>query len=170
MAKQDSVTETITYVPGDGDPSFVKWGGHTFRANVPKEVTGHPEGTSTEKLNHQIIESARSNPSFTVGSEKKKRTKADAMPTDAKTYRSYMVGWLKEERDGVSVFEHAEDLIARLAQDRELQAKCEVGFDDFQYLSSLFMPRLADLAVADELSEGQIASIWVKYGYNQLPW
>lgn len=171
MAKADSVTESITYVPGQGDPSFVKWGGHTFQANVPKEITGHPEGTSTERFNHQVIESARNNPCFTVGSQKNARKKkSDALPVDAKGYRAYMVDWLKEEKNGNSVFEHAEQLIERLAQDRELQAKCEVGYDDFQYLGSLFMARLHELAAADELSEGQIAALWVQHGYNQLPW
>jgi hypothetical protein len=172
MAKTDSLTETITYVPGDGDPSHVKWGGHTFKANLPKEITGHPEGSTTEQLNHQIIESARNNPSFTVGSDKpgRRKSRADALPTDAKSYRAYVVAWLKEEREGRSVYQHAEDLIARFAQDRDLQAKCEVGFDDYQWLGTLFMPRLHELAEGDELAEAQIAALWVQHGYNQLPW
>lgn len=165
----EPVTESITYLPGDGDPAFVKWGGHTFKANVPKEITGHLDGTTTEKLNHHIIESARANPAFSVGG-KKTRKKSDDLPTDQKGYRAYMVAWLKEEKDGASVFQHAEQLIARFAQDRDLQAKCEVGFDDYQYLGSLFMPKLHELAAADELPEGAVASLWVSHGYNQLPW
>lgn len=165
----EAVTESITYVPGEGDPSFVKWGGHTFKANVPKEITGHPDGTATEKLNHQIIESARTNPSFNVAGEKKRR-RSDQLPTDQKSYKAYMIGWLKEEKDGAPLYQHAEQLIARFAQDRDLQAKCEVGYDDYQYLGSLFMPKLHELAHADELADGQVAAIWVQYGYNQLPW
>ena len=28
-----AVSETITYIPGDGDPATVKWGGIVFEAN-----------------------------------------------------------------------------------------------------------------------------------------
>jgi hypothetical protein len=166
MAKQDgSVTETITYVPGQHDPAHVKWGNFTFQANVPKEVTGNPDGTSSEKLNHHIIESARNNPCFVVGKDKPARRDKASAPKNAREYSAYFIDWLKDGH-----FETAEELIARFAKDRDLQAKCEVGPDDFAYLGTLFNPRLADLAKAEALTEPQVAAIWISHGINQLPW
>lgn len=163
MAK---LSETVTYVPGQHDPSHVKWCGHTFQANVPKDIKGDPEGTMTEKLNAQLIESARSNPHFIVGDPTKTPRKSrDKLPTDAKGYRAYFVGWLKEE-----TFETPDELIARFARDRELQARCEVGPDDFALIGELFMPKLSDLAKACDMAEAQLAAVWVNHGYNQLPW
>lgn len=159
-----SVTETITYIPGEGDPSSVKWCGHVFQANVPKEITGAAEGSDREKLNLQLIERARDNRHFRVGNA---RVRRDAMtePKTAEEYRAYMVGWLKDP-----AIDHAETLIARFVRDRELQEMCEVGADDYAFLSTLFMPRLHELAKADELTEGQVASMWINHGVNQLPW
>lgn len=163
-AQVEAVTETVTYVPGEGDPSSVKWCGHTFHANVPKEITGHAEGTASEKLNHHLIERARENPSFKVAGSRVKRD-ASALPKTAEEYRAYMIAWLK----GPGI-EHVDQLIARFARDRELQAVCEVGSDDFSFLSTLFMPKLHELAKADELTEGQVASLWINAGVNQMPW
>lgn len=161
------IAEMITYTPGQHDPVHVKWGGHTFQANVPKEVKGDPDGTSTEKLNAQIIELARENPHFVVGDGKdaKPRQTREKAPKDAKGYLAYFVAWL---RDGH--FETPEELIARFVQDRDLQAKCEIGTDDYARIGELFNPRLADLAKACEMTDQQVASVWVSHGVNQLPW
>lgn len=161
-----AVTETVTYTPGQQDPSTTTWCGHVFRANVPKEISGRADGTAREQLNLHLIESARNNPHFTVaGAPRNKVREARALPETAEGYRAYAVDWIKS--DGI---EHAHDLIARLAKDRELQLACEVGADDFSYLSTLFMPRLHELAKADELSEAQVSSLWISAGFNQLPW
>lgn len=157
------VTETITYLAGNGDPASVIWCGHTFHANVPKEITGHPEGTKAEQLNHHLIESARNNKTFSVGGRTRKRD-ARAIPQSAEEYRGYFVDWLNDD------YRSANDLIARFARDRELQTACEVGSDDYAWLGSLFMPKLHELAKADELTEGQVAQLWVNNGINQLPW
>ena len=160
----EPVTETITYVPGPMDPSVVSWGGHKFQANVPKEITGHAEGSEREKLNHHLIESARNNKHFTIGNAKPKRD-PNTLPTTAEGYRAYMVGWIKDP-----AIETTDQLIARFAKDRALQEACEVGGDDFAYLSTLFMPRLYELAKADELTKEQLGAIWVNHGIMQLPW
>jgi hypothetical protein len=159
-----AVTETLTYLPGEGDPVFVIWGGHKFQANLPKELTGHPEGTIREQLNHQIIESARNNPFFMVGDQKPKRT-TPALPKTAEEYRAYAVRWINDPN-----IEHADQLIGKFAKDRTLQLACEVGTDDYSYLQTLFMPRLHKLATMDELNDQQVASLWVQNGINQLPW
>ena len=160
----EPVTESITYIPGPMDPVTVKWCGHTFQANVPKEITGNAEGSDRDKLNMLLIERARENKHFMVGNARPKRN-AMAEPKTAEEYRAYMVGWMQD-----SAIQHADQMIARFARDRELQLACEVGSDDYSYLGTLFMPRLSDLARADELSEGQIASLWINHGVNQLPW
>lgn len=163
-APAEPVTESITYVPAEGDPSTIKWCGLVFQANVPKDITGHAEGSERDKLNLQLIESARSNKHFRVGNARVTRD-AMAMPKTAEEYRAYMIGWLKDPS-----LDHADRLIARFAKDRDLQIICEVGADDYSYLSTLFMPKLHELAKADELTEGQVAGLWINAGVNQLPW
>jgi hypothetical protein len=164
----DPVVETVTYVPGPMDPVIVTWCGHKFEANVSKEIKGHAGGTDREKLNANLIESARNNRLFRIGNEKPKRN-ALKDPATAEEYRIYMVEWLQAP-DLNSPSTHAEDLIARFAKDRELQVKCGVGTDDYEYLGTLFMPKLHQLAKRDELNDTQIGSVWLRYGFNTLPW
>lgn len=161
------ITETLTYLPGPMDPPTVVRNGHTFHANVPKEVTGHPEGTKHERINMEIIDSCRNNKFYAVGeySGPSRRKEAASVPETSDQYRAYMVEWMKNPS-----IQHADQLIARFVRDRELQLACEVGSDDYSYLSTLFMPKLHDMARADELTEGQIASLWISHGVNQLPW
>jgi hypothetical protein len=158
-----AVTEEITYLPGQMDNPTVTWCGHTFRANVPKTITGHSDGTNAERLNFHLIESAKNNKHFAVGG-KTKRRQASAEPTTAEEYRGYFIAWMNQS------FDHADQMIERFARDRELQAACEVGSDDYSYLGTLFMPKLHDLARADELTEGQVAQLWINHGVNQMPW
>lgn len=159
----EPVNETITYVPGPMDPSQVVWAGHTFHANVGKDIRGHAAGTEREKLNASLIESARTNPRFTVGNAKPKRDAARE-PATPEEYRSYFAEWLKKP------FDHAEELIARFAVDRDLQVICGVGADDYDFMGALLMPKLHELAKGDELTETQLSGGWIRYGYNQLPW
>jgi hypothetical protein len=165
-APTEPVTETITYIPGSGDPSSVKWGGHVFQANVPKEITGHLEGSEREKMNMHLIERARENKTFKVGSASARpKRETAALPRTAEEYRAYVIDWLKDPN-----IEHADQLIARWARDRDLQMACEVGADDYSYIATLFMPKLHELARADELTEAQLSSVWINHGINQLPW
>ncbi len=162
------VTEMVTYLPGEGGPSKTVWGGITFHANVPKELIGNPNGTEREKINAHLIESARMNKFFSIGDTPRPRAKT-SLPTTSEEYRSYMIGWLNKAREDRSI-EHAEQLIERFAKDRELQTACEVGTDDYAYLSTLFNPRLHQLAKGDELNELQVAALWARHGFNVLPW
>jgi hypothetical protein len=159
-----AVTETITYIPGDGDPPIVKWAGHTFHANVPKEIVGHPEGTDRDRLNHAIIERARDNPAFKVSGAPRARIKRDT-PKTPEQYRAYLADWLKDP-----AIEHVRDLIGHFAKDKDLQLACEVGASDYDLIATLFMPRLHELTKFDELSAEQVAAIWIDHGYNVLPW
>lgn len=161
----EAVTETITYMPGPMDPAVTKWCGHTFQANVGKDITGHPDGSAAEKLNHQLIEAARTNKHFKVGSARTPARETRELPKTAEEYRRYAVAWIKDPE-----IQTTEQLITRFARDRDLQFACEVGADDYAWLSTLFMPKLHELAKADELTEGQVASIWINHGVMQLPW
>jgi hypothetical protein len=171
---EEPVTESITYVPGEGDRPSVVWCGHTFHANVPKDITGNVGGTPRERDNFHLIESVRPknrpdgtqwfHPTFRIGNSRPKRD-GKAEPKTQMEYRAYAIEWIKDPS-----IEHADALIARLAKDRNLQDVCEVGYDDFQYLATLFMPRLHDLAHGDELNEGQLGQLWLSHGYNTLPW
>lgn len=163
-APSDHVTETITYTPGPLDPVTVKWCGHTFQANVGKEITGRADGTEREKLNYHMIERARENKHFAVGNARPKRDPME-LPKTPEGYRAYMVAWLKDPD-----IQTTEQLIARFAKDRDLQITCEVGHDDYAYLGTLFQPRLHELARGDELTEPQVAALWINHGIMQLPW
>lgn len=160
----DPVVETITYIPGQGDPSHVVWCGHTFHANVPKEIRGHATGNARDKLNAELIERARDNKSFAVGNAKPKRD-AVKSPNTAEEYRVYFVEWLKDPE-----IQHAEQLIVRFARDRQVQVACAIGTDDFDMMRDLFVPKLHQLAKGDELTDGHVSDIWVRNGYNVLPW
>lgn len=162
------VTETITYVPGEGDKASVTWCGHTFHANVPKDITGHAKGTDREKLNLHLIERARENKTFRVGTGVRKRDPSRD-PETAEEYRQYFANWMQHPSLNSSDT-HAEDLIARFAKDRALQATCGVGSDDFDYMATLFMPKLHEFAKRDELSDPELAQVWMRHGYNTLPW
>lgn len=164
----EPVTETLTYIPGPSDPVQVTWGGHTFKANVPKEVRGWAAGTEREKLNAIVIESARGNRHFIVGNAKPKRDPVKD-PETPEEYRGYFTEWLKSPAFSAPDT-HAEDLISRFAKDRELQAACGVGSDDYEFMQALFVPKLHELAKSDELTEPQVASLWMRFGYNVTPW
>jgi hypothetical protein len=160
-----SISTTLTYLPDDGDPVINKWCGITFRANVPVELIANPQGTKREQLNAWMIENAKGSRFYSIGDAPHPRVrKPNSEPETAEEYRAYMVEWLKQP------FDHASDLIARFVRDRDLQTACEVGFDDYQYLATLFMPKLHELARGDELSEQQVAQLWLSHGVNQLPW
>lgn len=165
----EAVTDTITYVPGDGDPVSVKWGGHIFHANVPKEITGHPDGTQAQQLNHELLTAARSNPHFRRGSEKGER-KAAREPRTPAEYRAHFVNWLRDAKADGDEGTNVDGLIARFCCDKPLQEACGCGSDDFMFMGELFMPKLHEFAKADGLNDQQVSAAWVNHGVNQLPW
>ena len=162
------VTEMVTYVPGPEGPVTTTWCGHKFEANVPKEIKGNAGGTEREQVNATLIERARGNLHFRVGDAKKARDPVKD-PTTAEEYRIYFVEWLKSPAmSGEDT--HADDLIARYARDRQLQAVCGVGTDDYEFIGNLLTPKLHELSKRDEMSGEQLAASWRRFGFNQLPW
>ena len=158
------VSAELVYVPGQGDPISVKWGGHTFHANIAKTITGNHDGTEREKVNAHVIERARENPHFTVDGKRPRHAKLDN-PKSPDEYKRYFVSWLKNE-----TFDDAGALLDRFVKDRNLQIAADVGPDDFAFMRDLFEPRLYDLMKADGLTDPQVAAMWAARGVNVLPW
>lgn len=64
---------SLVYHPLDaGDPHMTTWNGHTFHANVPKEISRATHG--------DMIETARGNPWFSVDGKSHKRVVSDREP------------------------------------------------------------------------------------------
>ena len=161
--KVASVTDTIMYLPGPMDPPTTTWGGLVFKANVPREITGNPDGTNREKLNHELLVSARHNKFFQLGSGGSRKADTTLTPTTAKGYRAHVVNWL-------NACENVDELMTMWARDKDLRTACEVGTDDFDYLGSLIKPKLSELAKSEGLLEPRVGELWVQHGVNELPW
>jgi hypothetical protein len=170
MPLSETVTEIVTYMPRERtDPVSVTWAGRTFHANDPVEMTGRQDGTDRERLNFHIIERARENRCFVVGNERPKRD-AKKRPETAEEYRAHMVDWLNDVGRSESSIRTVDELIGRFAKDIPLQEACGVGTDDFAFLGSLFMPKLYALQKAEEMTDNQVAKVWIGHGVNMLPW
>lgn len=166
----EQVKETITYTPGFGDPTIIEWGGHKFHANVPKELVGDADGTPREKLNMELIERARENKHFVVGAGGKRPRKQAVMIETAEQYRAHLAEWMKETGPDGPVIKSAGQLIERFAKERDMRALAEVGPSDYDLIATIFMPKLHDLAKADELTADQVGQLWRNAGFNELPW
>lgn len=132
LPETEKTGEQVTYRPGPDDPPSVKWAGHTFHANVPKQVT-----------NPDLIERAKGNKFFKVGAfdtAKDSVPTAEAPPTPKtpEQYRAHAVAWLKTMRS-------VDELDMKWASEETLRMACEVGTDDIDYLMSLFQPKRAEL-------------------------
>jgi hypothetical protein len=138
-----AVSETITYVPGEGDPATVKWGNIVFEANKPQTINGHTgdplkkECTKQERLNADIIERARKNKFFRVGTFDMRRdgvkVEIPEGPQNAAQYRAHAAAWLPTVTS-------VDELDKKWISEERLRRECEVGGDDIDYLMSLFTP------------------------------
>lgn len=122
----------VTYVPGDGDPVTVVWGGMKFEANKPREVT-----------NPQLIAKAKLNPWFKVAGEKA-AAKADpsAPPKTAEEYRGFAIAWINAATTSGEMSE-------RWEKEGALREACGVGSDDLDLLGGTFNPKLEKLKKAE---------------------
>lgn len=133
-AKGESATETVTYLPAEGDRSSVKWAGHVFHANVPKQVDVTKHG--------ELIEAARKNKFFKVGafdaSKDRVPVEETPLPKTSDQYRAWCVAWLaKCESDA--------EFVDRWMGEEKLREECGVGTDDIDYLNTLILPKRAEL-------------------------
>ena len=141
----------ITYLPSPGDLLETKWRGVVFKAGTPVRVT-----------DLEMIEKARANPFFRIGSEPLP-IKPNAPPVTAAGYRSHLVAWLGEVRT-------LEGLVSRWVADRNLRASCEVGSDDTDVLGPLLDQKAQFLAAQDGLNAQRVAQVWIAHGIFELPW
>jgi len=47
---------------------------------------------------------------------------------------------------------------------------CEVGRDDIDWLGRLFEPKLHHMRIEEQLSELDVAGVFVKHGILEIPW
>lgn len=130
--------EQITYLPGPEDSPMVKWGGHTFHANLPKMVN-----------DTALVERARGNRFFKVGafvaSDAVATRDEPVSPKTPEQYRAHAIGWLK-------TMTSVDELDRKWAGEETLRMACGVGSDDLEYLSELFAPIRSDLRKRDMAS------------------
>lgn len=144
--------DLVTYCPGDGDPHTTKWRGVEFKANTPIRLVGRGD----------LVEAARGNRFFRVGSEKRVDEPVGP-PTDSMQYRAHVVDWLNE-------ISTVDQLVSKWAADRDLRMKCEVGHDDISFLGTLVEPKLRAMRLQEGMSETDVAGVWIKHGVMELPW
>jgi len=143
-----TVTETVTYLPGPDDPVQTKFAGHVFTANVPKTIAGdHDADPKTAAYRSaQLIETAKKNRFFKVGEFNASRdgvaVEEQNKPQTAEQYRAHAVAWLK-------TVDSVEKLDTKWIDEEPLRQQCEVGYDDIEYLRSLFVPKREELRKRD---------------------
>lgn len=132
----EKVSEQVTYLPGDGDPSQTKWHGLVFHANIPKTVT-----------NPILIEQARTNKHFHVGpfdpAKQGVPTHEEVvLPKTPEQYRAWFAAWLK-------TMSSVDEMDQRWMKEEVLRESCGVGSDDLEYMTSLYQPKRAELRKLD---------------------
>ena len=138
-------TEQVTYLPGEGDPASVKWGGITFHANRPKEIEAHAEGSPSQRGMHQLIENARKNKFFHVGefdaANAVEARESASLPKTSDQYRAHVIGWLsKMSSEG--------ELDAKWISEESMRGACGVGSDDLEWLGEKIAPKRFELRKA----------------------
>lgn len=138
LAAQGKVTggkpaaaEPVTYMPRDGDPSKIKWGGKVFHANVAQQID-----------NPILLTKARSNKWFHVGEGAPVVAVEETIePKTPEQYRTHVVAWLK-------TVETVTELEKKWADEERLRMTCGVGGEDLDLLAAAIRPRRAQLALA----------------------
>lgn len=120
--------ESVTYLPRDGDPAKIKWGGRMFHANAPVMID-----------NPILLAKARLSKWFHVGEGAPHVEVEDTPdPKNPDQYRAHVASWLK-------TVETLSQLDKRYADEEELRISCGVGGEDFDVLKSLIGPKRAEL-------------------------
>jgi hypothetical protein len=153
--------ELVTYLPAAGDKPTTRWRGLEFKANVPVRVTDKDH-----------LEAIKGNPFFRVGKGDGKypdRHPSDA-PTNPMEYRAHVVAWIKEISAKSDPPGTIEDIVKHWADDRALRQTCDAGSDDIKWLGTIVEPKLMEFKRRDGLNENQVAQVWIKYGFVEIPW
>jgi len=148
---RDKPSAEITYLPGDGDPHRVTWGGLEFKAYVPTNVAlthaisvplrkEHALADGTVQSRNietrvSLVELARGNPSFSVDGVQAARKVATArVPTSNDEYRGYAIAWIANSTD-------AAVMDTRWDTEAALRGQCGVDEKDIAYLRPFFEAR-----------------------------
>jgi hypothetical protein len=130
--KDPMMTDQVTYLPGPEDPPQVKFGGHTFNANLSKKVD----------MPTSYFERLQTNKFFKVGHFDAVKDSVPAQeqsePKTADEYKVYAVEWFKKTQS-LKAFDE------RWTEEEGLRQDCEVGAEELDYLSSLARPKRAEL-------------------------
>lgn len=153
----------ITYMPPADEPSQMKWGGRTFKANVPVDMTDKDgyyimESVRTERPDGVIVltsrerfvtfeEMAKGNPMFKVeGHEKESVVPLDPSEMSTPTqYRAYALEWFRDAIDPV-------EFRQRWRDEADLREQCGMTHDDVRFLEPHMNTRLNELK---EVSKGE---------------
>lgn len=129
----------VTYVPRfDGDPANTEVHGLKFKANVPRPIS-----------DPRVIEMAKGNPWFTVGSEKPAPLPTVGKPTSDVQYRQYAVAWVQNSKS-------SEEMTKRWDAEEELRTDCGVGSDDIEYVRAFFDPKFEKLKRAEAEARNEL--------------
>lgn len=150
-AASEAAVETLTYMPGKGDPDVCSWRRMTFPAGVPVEVT-----------DAEMIKAARGNRYFHVGSGLPAKN-PNRGPDDDMSYRAHVVEWLKDVTT-------VDQLVSKWASEETLRHQCEIGDVGIRYLGTLIDPKLRDMALMEGLNSVAVAEIFIKHGILMIPW
>lgn len=135
-AKAAAVGESVTYLPKDGDPAKVKWGGRMFHANVPLKIS-----------DPVLLDKARKNKWFHVGEGAPHvEVEETSEPKTPEQYVAHCVAWLKalEPEGGERALDD------RWAAEESLRMSCGVGTSDLDYLATLISPKRGELRRASQ--------------------
>jgi hypothetical protein len=147
--------EDLTYLPGPQDPPSITWRGQVFRANVPKRI-----------VDAEHLDAARGNKFFRVGKSDPNdpdHNPNDDPPATAMEYKAHVVAWLK-------TCDTVESVVKHWADDRQLRQACDVGEDDIKWLGTLAGPKLMEFKRREGMNDQNVAAMWVKYGFTEIPW
>ena len=161
---REKASAEVTYIPGDGDPHRVTWGGLEFKAYVPTKVgvthaisvplrKEHVLADGTVQSRNvetrvSLVELARGNPSFAVDGVRTERKVGTArVPSSNDEYRGYAIAW-------IAASTAAQPMDTRWDAEADLRGNCGVDDKDIAYLRPFFEAR-RDQVKAAEI--GQVA-------------
>lgn len=127
-AKVSKEVENVTYLPREGDPSFVVWDRHKFQAGTPRVVK-----------DPTLIAKAKANPWFEVeGHERAKSYAPPPVPKTSEQYRIHAIAWINAATD-------PGEMRQLWLEEAKLRDACGFGSDDLERVMAIYQPKFAQL-------------------------
>jgi hypothetical protein len=157
---RDKSTAEVTYIPGDGDPHRVTWGGLEFKAHIPTLVPlthaisvpmrkEHVLDDGTVQSRNietrvSLVELARGNPSFSVdGVQAERKAGTARVPSSNDEYRGYAIAWIANSTGAAA-------MDTRWEAEAALRGQCGVDDKDIAYLRPFFEARRDQVKASSE--------------------